>query len=179
MKTSYIGKKTAIKGNFQEYCEKRLKKLDKFFDDAAAATIVVSRENDSKETVEVTVRSQGLFFRAEKSAADRQSAMDLAVDVLQNQIVRNKTRFEKKFKNITEPAFEALETEGAPAQVGEDIIVKTKKFNVEVMDTDEAILRMNLLGHEFFMFRSVETGEINVIYRRRDGNYGLLEPIQA
>lgn len=177
MNVNYIGKKTTVKDSFKEYAEKRLKKLEKFFDDSPSANIVVSNHG-ATETVEVTIKSRGIFFRAEKSASDRQTAMDLVTDVLHQQIVRNKTRLENRFKEA--PAPEVLFENEEQFEIPEaaDILVKTKKFQVGVMDAEEAILQMNMLGHEFFMFRSGETGEINVVYRRRDGNYGLLEPIQ-
>ena len=173
MKISYMGKKTTIKDSFKNYAEKRLKKLEKFFDDDPTATIIVTNENE-KETVEVTIKSRGMFFRAEKVSDDRQISLDMVVDVLQSQIVRNKDRLEKRYKGAPAPFSELPDEE--PQEM--DALVRTKKFPVGVMDVEEAILQMNLLGHEFFMFRNGETGEINVVYRRKDGNYGLLEPIQ-
>lgn len=175
MKVSYIGKKTVIKDSFKEYVEKKLSKLEKFFDDDPTATVVVSN-HDEEETVEVTIKSHGIFFRAEKVSDDRTISMDMAIDVLTQQIVRNKTRLEKKFHDRSFP--EMLESYlPDPIPHDADILVKTKKFHMGVMDVEEAILQMNMLDHEFFMFRSGDTGEINVVYRRRDGNYGLLEPI--
>ncbi len=176
MKITYIGKKTVVKDQFKEYAEKRLRKLEKFFDDDPNVTVVVSNNNE-EETVEVTIKSHGMFFRAEKTSDDRQVSMDLVVDILTNQIVRNKNRLEKRMKAKGIPVFlEDLEPV-APEDEEPDVLVKTKKFQVAVMDVEEAILQMNMLDHEFFMFRSGDTGEVNVVYRRKDGNYGLLEPI--
>lgn len=175
MKVSYVGKKTNIKDSFKEYAEKKLSKLERFFDDDPVAHIVVSNHNE-EETVEITVKSHGIFFRAEKTSDDRFVSLDLALDVLSNQIVKNKTRLAKKFRDRTAPAF-VSEPDHEPAHGDADILVKTKKFHVGVMDVEEAILQMNMLDHEFFMFRDGDSGEINVVYRRRDGNYGLLEPI--
>ena len=172
MNINYIGKKTVIKDSFKEYAEKRLKKLEKFFDDDPMVTIIVTNE-DEIETVEVTVKSKGVFFRAERDSNDRLTSLDLAVDVLVQQIVRNKNRLEKRFKG----AELLLAEEHDHEDYAPDVLVKTKKFYVGVMDAEEAILQMNMLGHEFFMFRNGETGEINVVYRRKDDNYGLLEPI--
>ena len=137
--------------------------------------IVVTNEGD-EETVEVTIKSRGMFFRGEKTSRDRQISLDLVADVLSSQIVRNKNRLERRLKTPV-PVIEELT--GELEQEGPDTLVKTKKFPVAVMDVEEAILQMNLLGHEFFMFRNGETGEINVVYRRKDGNYGLLEPVQG
>ena len=176
MTVNYIGKKTVIRDSFKEYAEKRLKKLGKFFDDDPVVNIIVTNHNED-ETVEVTIQSHGMFFRAERTSDDRQTSLDLVLDVLQKQIVRNKERLEKRLKSSMDfTAFgtaDVLEEEVVPATE----LVKTKKFQVETMDAEEAILQMNMLGHTFFLFRSPETGEINVVYRRKDGNYGLLQPL--
>ena len=175
MNITYLGRKTTIKDSFKEYAAKRLKRLEKFFDDDPNVMIVVTNEGD-EETVEITVKSRGMFFRGEKTSRDRQISLDLVADVLSSQIVRNKNRLERRLKTPV-PVIEELT--GELEQEGPDTLVKTKKFPVAVMDVEEAILQMNLLGHEFFMFRNGETGEINVVYRRKDGNYGLLEPVQG
>lgn len=175
MKVSYVGEKTTIKDSFKEYAEKKLIKLGKFFDDDPTINIVVSNHNE-EETVEITVKSHGIFFRAEKSSTDRFVSMDMALDVLTGQIVKNKNRLVKKFKSGTLPTLlDDLIHE--PAHGEQDVLVKTKKFQVGFMDVEEAILQMNMLDHEFFMFRNGDNGEVNVVYRRKDGNYGLLEPI--
>ncbi len=174
MNITYLGRKTTIKDSFKEYAAKRLKRLEKFFDDDPNVMIVVTNEGD-EETVEVTIKSRGMFFRGEKTSRDRQISLDLVADVLSSQI-RNKNRLERRLKTPV-PVIEELT--GELEQEGPDTLVKTKKFPVAVMDVEEAILQMNLLGHEFFMFRNGETGEINVVYRRKDGNYGLLEPVQG
>ena len=173
MTVNYIGKKTVIRDSFKEYAEKRLKKLGKFFDDDPVVNIIVTNHNED-ETVEVTIQSHGMFFRAERTSDDRQTSLDLVLDVLQKQIVRNKERLEKRLKSSMDfTAFDDSLEEAATATE----LVKTKEFHVETMDAEEAILQMNMLGHTFFLFRSPETGEINVVYRRKDGNYGLLQPL--
>ena len=95
MTVNYIGKKTVIRDSFKEYAEKRLKKLGKFFDDDPVVNIIVTNHNED-ETVEVTIQSHGMFFRAERTSDDRQTSLDLVLDVLQKQIVRNKERLEKR-----------------------------------------------------------------------------------
>ena len=177
MTVNYIGKKTVIRDSFKEYAEKRLKKLGKFFDDDPVVNIIVTNHNED-ETVEVTIQSHGMFFRAERTSDDRQASLDLVLDVLQKQIVRNKERLEKRMKATMD--FTAF----GPGEVlaGEQVLpaaelVKTKKFHVDTMDVEEAILQMDMLGHTFFLFRDPDSGEINVVYRRNDGNYGLLQPL--
>ena len=176
MNITYLGRKTTVKDSFKAYAEKRLKRLEKFFSDDPSVTVVVTNEGD-EETVEVTIKSRGMFFRGERSSRDRQVSLDLVADVLASQIVRNKNRLERRLKAPVPMPAEAAPLEAEMEDAGPDALVKTKTFAVGVMDVEEAILQMNLLGHEFFMFRSGDSGEINVVYRRKDGNYGLLEPI--
>lgn len=173
MNINFIGKKTTIKDSFKEHTEKKLEKLTKFFGDSFDVVVAVTNYNDS-EVVEVTVKSQGMFFRAEKSDDDRWVAFDLAMDVISTQIAKNKSRLSKKFR----PSGDEFFADFAPAieETDPDEIVKTKRFDVDVMDVEEAILQMNMLNHQFFMFRNGDSGEINVVYKRNDNNYGLLEP---
>ena len=118
MTVNYIGKKTVIRDSFKEYAEKRLKKLGKFFDDDPVVNIIVTNHNED-ETVEVTIQSHGMFFRAERTSDDRQTSLDLVLDVLQKQIVRNKERLEKRLKSAMDfTAFgsaDVLEEEVVPA----------------------------------------------------------------
>lgn len=175
MTTKFVGKKTTVRDSFKAYAEKKLAKLNKFFESEADATIVVSNEAQD-ETVEVTIKASGLFFRAEKTSDDRTVAFDMVMDVLTRQIVKNKKKLEKKFKAaIPEDFFTAQPEE--EKEEPEKTLVRKKKFFVGTMTADEAVLQMELIGHEFFMFRNPADGQINVVYRRRDGNYGLLEPI--
>lgn len=177
MTVNYIGKKTVIRDSFKEYAEKRLKKLGKFFDDDPVVNIIVTNHNED-ETVEVTIQSHGMFFRAERTSDDRQASLDLVLDVLQKQIVRNKERLEKRMKGTMDfTAFGPVEVLAEEQVLPAAELVKTKKFHVDTMDVEEAILQMDMLGHTFFLFRDPDSGEINVVYRRNDGNYGLLQPL--
>ena len=177
MTVNYIGKKTVIRDSFKEYAEKRLKKLGKFFDDDPVVNIIVTNHNED-ETVEVTIQSHGMFFRAERTSDDRQASLDLVLDVLQKQIVRNKERLEKRMKATMDfTAFGTVEVLAEEQVLPAAELVKTKKFHVDTMDVEEAILQMDMLGHTFFLFRDPDSGEINVVYRRNDGNYGLLQPL--
>ena len=101
MTVNYIGKKTVVRDSFKEYAEKRMKKLGKFFDDDPVVNIIVTNHNED-ETVEVTIQSHGMFFRAERTSDDRQTSLDLVLDVLQKQIVRNKDRLEKRWKSTVD-----------------------------------------------------------------------------
>ncbi len=171
MKITITGRKVAIRPSFTERTEKKLSKLDKFFEADAAADVTVSMETAAKQRVEVTIRCNGLVFRAEETAEDANDAVDRLIDILLRQIRKNKTRLEKRLRA---GAF----TDGFPAEEeeAEYRLVRSKSFPVKPMDPEEAILQMNTSGHQFYMFRNMDSGEINVVYRRRDGDYGLLEP---
>ncbi len=171
MKMTITARKTSIRDSFRERVEKKLSKFDRFFNDDASAVVTVTREGE-REIVEITIRSQGLFYRAEKTTSDRLDSLEAVCDSLFRQIVRNKDRLEKRLRSN---AFDAALIE-EPISTEEYRIVRNKKFTIKPMTVEEAILQMNLLEHEFFMFRNDETEEINVVYKRKNGDYGLIEP---
>ena len=170
----WISRKTTVKDSFKEKVEKKLAKLDRFFDDAAVATVTVSNEKN-RETVEITIRYNSLIFRSEKTSGDRNESLDCVVDILFKQIVKNKSKLESRVKA---KAFDGISSEKDFVSEGNYNIIKHKKFPVRPMEIEEAVLQMNMLDHEFFMFENPETGIINVVYRRNNGDYGLLEPVR-
>lgn len=177
MNINIVAKDTSVYENFKERCEKKLSKLDKFFGEEADATVTVSNQN-GRETVEVMVKAMGMFFRAEKTSQDRLDSLEAVVDALTKQIVKNKKKLSRKiqgarFDDIEPEIPEEEKTEAESESYG---IVRTKRFEVNCMDAQEAILEMNMLGHSFFLFRNDNTDEINVVYKREDGNYGVLIP---
>lgn len=172
MKTTISAKKMQIPQNFTDYAQQRIdSKLGKFFGDDADVKIVIS-EHKTEIVIELTVRYNSMLYRAERSAVDKNAALDDAIDKIIRQIRKNKTRVEKRLKDT---AFKDSFTELVPEQTDYEII-KHKKFKMRPMDIEEAILQMNLLGHNFFMFTNAATGEINVVYKRAEGNYAVLEP---
>ena len=170
MNITINARRVTITDSFKARIEKKLKKLDRFFDQDAVAVVTVSRERD-RETVEVTIRAAYMVFRAEETTRDMFDSLEVVVDSLVRQIVKNKTRLEKRLRvNAFAPEYQdAVEPE-------EYRVVKTKRFAIKPMSVDEAILQMNLLEHEFFMFRQAETNDICVVYKRKNGDYGLIEP---
>ena len=170
MKISTTGRKVSLKPAFVERADKLLSKLDKFFSDEAAAQVTVTVEKDW-QTVEITVRDKGFVARAEKSAENMEDALDAAVEVLTKQIVKNRKRLETK---LYKAAFD--DYAGAEQEEESFAVVREKHFYVKPARVDEAILQMNLIGHSFFLFRNVDSDEINVVYRRKNGTYGLLIP---
>nr|PZM87787.1 MAG: ribosome-associated translation inhibitor RaiA [[Clostridium] cellulosi] len=169
MKIIITGRKVTVKDAFKERVEKKLNKLDKFFDEDALAYVTVSVEKE-RQTVEVTVKYKGMIYRAEETTKDMFNSFDNAVDALVRQINKNKARLVKRLR---EGAFEGEEI-GPEEDYGE---IRVKRFSVKPMSVDEAILEMNMLNHEFFTFLNEESDNICVVYKRRGGGYGVLEPI--
>lgn len=175
MKIVCTGRKVTLKDAFQKRVETKLAKLDKFFSEDAQALVTVTVEKDW-QTVELTVRDKGFISRAEKSADRMEDAFDAAMDVLTRRIVKNRKRLENR---VCQPAVEALvRADHLPEAEPEESyhVIREKHFAVKPATIDEAILEMNLLGHAFFLFRDADTDEIHVVYRRKDGTYGVLIP---
>lgn len=171
MKLQITAKKMQVPQTFNEYADKKLTKLDRFFGDEADAKLTVSTLKDDI-IIELTVKYENLIFRAEQRAKDKNDALDACVDKIIRQIRKNKTKVEKRLKAN---AFDIQESETIEEQSRYEI-VKRKKFTLRPMNEEEAILQMNMLDHNFFMFKNGDTGEINVVYKRDDGNYAILEP---
>ena len=174
------GKNLDITPSLKEYVEKRVKKVTKYFDKTGDITVILSVEKGRHQTgnfhhVEVTVPVIGLLIRGEERTADMYSSIDQVMDKIEKQIGKYKTKLEKKFRGSGFRA-DVASTVVVPPEMEEDAIVRTKKFAVKPMDAEEAILQMNLLNHDFFMFLNIESEQVNVVYRRKDGCYGLLEP---
>lgn len=175
MKVNITARKTTVKDSFRDKVEKKLIKFSRFFDDDAVAAVVVSNEGE-RETVEVTINSRGMIFRSEKTTEDRFDSLEAVCDVLFKQIAKNK---DKLVSRVREKAFENLLPEDWVDEAESAYnIVKHKKFPVHPMSVEEAILQMNMLGHQFFMFENGDTGEINIVYSRHGNSYGLIEPIR-
>jgi len=170
MNITISSRNTAVRDAFRERVDKKLHKLDRFFEDDANAVVTVSTVA-GRETVEVTINSRGMLFRAERTADDRMDSLEAVVDALTKQIIKNKTKLEKKFR--TGSFQQSYDEETTSEDYG---VTRVKKFPVKPMDVQEAILEMNMLGHNFYMFRNQETNEINVVYHRNNDDYGLLEP---
>ena len=169
MKVTCTGRRVTLKPGFIEKAEARLAKLDKFFPGEAEAQVTVNVER-SGQTVEITVREGGLMLRAEKSADRMEDALNDACDLLVRRVVKQRKRLGDKLTSAAAEVPAAVEPE-------EDYeIIREKHFAVKPCSTDEAILQMNLLGHSFSLYRSADTGGIQVVYRRTDGGYGVLVP---
>ncbi|WP_100066148.1 ribosome hibernation-promoting factor, HPF/YfiA family [Miniphocaeibacter massiliensis] len=175
MKLKHIGKNYNVNENLKEVAEKKLGRLDKYFKEDVEAKVTYSQEKNLRK-VEVTIFLSGTVLRAEESTDDMYTSIDRVVDALVSQVRKYKTKLQKRyqsgetirFENI--PEIEEKEDEDAPK------IVKVKSFGIKPMSVEEAILQMELVGHNFYVFLDAETDLVKVVYKRKDGNYGLLEP---
>ena len=177
MKTTIIGRKCTPKDSFRDHAEKKLKKIDKFFSDEAEAKITVTVEKP-EQIVELTIKNRGMYFRAEESAADMNDAFDACVDFIIRKIRKNKTKVSKKLREDTVIDWAAdfdIDDED-DAEEGEFDIIRSKSVVLKPEMPEEAILQMEMLGHRFYLFLNGENEKICVVYKRKDGGYGLIEP---
>lgn len=177
------GKNVEITPNLREYVEKRVGKIARYFDSIDEVSVLLAVEKGGRNIVEVTaeIPRGGLVLRGQESTADMYSSIDLVVEKLERQIHKQKTKLERRFRGggFKSELF-AEEQKIRNEQQHEDEaseypVVKTKRFVVKPMDVQEAIMQMNLLNHNFFVFRDAQTENFCVVYKRNDGAYGLLE----
>ncbi len=172
----------------KDYVDKKLSRLERYFDAPPVSDgMVTLSSNRGRFSVEVTIPLPGLLLRAEDRSEDMYASIDSVVDKLERQIRKHKTKLNRKFRQndenlkaffVEDPISAALavdEDEDVEVETDEYEIVRNKRFLLKPMDVEEAILQMNLIGHTFFVFSNVNTQQVNVVYRRDDGKYGLIE----
>ena len=178
MQLAFTGRNLEITDALRRYAEEKIVRLQKFVDQITSAHVILSIEKH-RQIAEVTLRVRELTIRGEESSDDLYCAIDLVVDKIERQIVRYKEKIvehsgrglgRSRPRGETSSAETELFSEDGPR------IVKTKRFAMKPLSPDDAVVQMNLLGHNFFVFRNARTEEVNVLYRRQDGNYGLIEP---
>ena len=176
MKVQIYGKNITVTPAIAEKIESKLSHLEKYFiiDENVVANVVV-RVYPNKQKIEVTIPTKFAVLRAEVVDDDLYAAIDRAIDKLEDQIRRQKTRLTRKNKEKLAYAFIEEEAEEMEYDEGQDEVVKTKSIVPDTMELDEAIMRMEMLNHNFFIYRDDETHEIAVVYKRHDGGYGLIE----
>ncbi|RJX36958.1 ribosome-associated translation inhibitor RaiA [Paenibacillus pinisoli] len=173
------GQRFQVTEALRDYTEKKLSRLEKYFDAPIASEITVTLSvTKGQHTVEVTIPLVGVMLRAEEKSADMYASIDLVVDKLERQIRKHKTKVNRKFRQGS--GVRALfREEGSAVSVLEEEddleLVRTKRFTLKPMDVEEAILQMNMIGHNFFVFANADSKEVNVVYKRDDGKYGLIE----
>ena len=169
------GKNIDITPALRDYVEKRIGKITKYFDQLGEITAVLTVEK-GRHIVEVTVPVSGMLLRGEEATADMYTSIDLVIEKIERQIEKYKTKLARKFRSAGGFKGE-LVTAATPVDASDEFkLVKTKRFAVKPMAVEEAVLQMNLIHHDFYVFTNADTEEVNVIYRRKDGNYGLIEP---
>ena len=172
MKFVYASKDMAISESLKARVEKKLSKMERYFREEPEATIRFKMQKGARNIAEITVNAGGVILRAEESSNDMYLSIDRAVDKLESQLRRHRTKLEKRIRTAElEPVVEAPVFEEQTYD-----IVRTKKFAVKPMAVEDAITQMELLGHDFFLFLNEENETMNVLYRRNDGSYGLLQP---
>jgi putative sigma-54 modulation protein len=163
------GKNIEVTPALREHAERRIGKLEKYLEGMGDAIVTFTVEKDYHR-VEVTIPINGMILRGEESTIDMYMSIDMVVDKLEKQIEKYKGRInERRSRGANGKVTKAAGSDGGPR------IVKTKRFAIKPMDADEAVLQMNLLGHNFFVFFDAETEQVSVVYKRKDGNYGLIE----
>ena len=170
------GKNIEITPALRDYVEKRVGKVTKYFDAVGEITVLLT-VSKGRHIVEVTVPVHGVLLRGEEATMDMYTSIDLVVEKLERQIHKQKTKLARRLRS---GQFKTEELKSSPMPDVHDEsdtykVVKTKHFIVKPMDVQEAIMQMNLLNHDFYVFRDASSEEVNVVYRRTDGNYGLIE----
>lgn len=173
MKFNIHGKKLDVTQSIKSYIEEKIGRLDKYFenpDNITATVLIKLRGND--QVVEATINANKFMLRGEESHKDLYAAIDKVSDKIERQIRKNKTRMNKKVsKDLTRDFVLDFEEQDE----NDNVIVKRKVIEDKPMSEEEAILQMELLGHEFFAFTNMETKDVNILYKRKDGDYGILE----
>ncbi|HLQ72714.1 MAG TPA: ribosome-associated translation inhibitor RaiA [Bacillota bacterium] len=176
------GENIEVTEAIRDHVIKKISKLERYFDTKPTSDVHVKLSvYNNEQTVEVTIPMTGLLLRGEEHHNDLYAAIDLVVAKLERQIRKYKTKVNRKFRQegSAKHIFAELEQEAREVQETSDDeieIVRTKRFNLKPMDSEEAVLQMDMLDHAFFVFTNAESGDTNVVYRRKDGRYGLIEP---
>lgn len=164
------GDKVTVTKSIKDYITEKMERLNKYFEnaDSLKATVIV-RVKNGEQIIEVTVPTNKFTLRAEEKHVDLYAAIDLVLDKLEGQIRKNKTKLHNKYKSVVQ--FDMI-----PEDEDEELskIVKRKNIDSKPMDEEEAILQMELLNHDFFVFKNVDEECVSVMYKRRDGNYGII-----
>ena len=174
------GENIEVTPAIREYVEKKITKLERYFTEALEANVNVNLKfnQDKTSKVEVTIPLPNLVLRAEETNVDMYAGIDLITDKLERQIRKHKTKVNRKFREKGDLPITFATTDNTEVHDVEDEdleLVRTKRFDLKPMDSEEAILQMNMLGHSFYVFNNADTNRTNVVYKRKDGRYGLIE----
>ncbi len=182
------GRNLDVPAPLRQYAERKIGKITKLFKDIQKAQVVLSVKRDGTlgraQTVEVTVWGDGIMLRGEEATADMRASIDLVVEKLEKQLEKVRSRLIERRRSQEsrrrardhEAAVAELQAGVAPGAEAEPAIVRMKRFAMKPMTAEDAAVELELLGHDFYVFRNAQSGAVNVLYRRRDGNLGLIEP---
>lgn len=173
MKLIITGKNFSVSEQLNNTIESKFGRLEKYFSGEIEVYVTLEVEK-SRHSIEVTIPVRGTILRAEETTNDMYSSIDNVIDKLSMQIAKYKTKLQKKYKEHSEFRFDQISDEYS--EDNEKKVVKSKKFDIKPMNIEEAIMQMELLGHNFFVYINAETDSVNVLYKRNDNQYGLLEP---
>ena len=174
MKYNIRGDKLEVTDAINNYVESKLDRLNKYFKEDDILANVLLRVRGNSQIIEVTIPTDKFILRGEEEDKDMYAAIDLVTDKLERQIRKNKTRLNKQNLDNKYKEFN-FDYEITNDEEDDEVIVKRKNVEMKPMDEEEAILQMNLLGHEFFVYKDMHTNNVCVLYKRKDGNYGLIE----
>lgn len=177
MKFNIAARNITLTDRLKRTVEEKLSKLQRYFNDDALVNVTMTAEKD-REKIEVTIPMKGHIIRTEQESNDIYASIDMAEEVIERQIRKYRTKLEKQYNNREKgstyaPAF--IESD-EPEEIEEIRIIKSKKFGIKPMYPEDACVQMDLLGHNFYMFMNADTDEVNVVYKRKDGAFGLIEP---
>jgi len=179
MQTIVRGHNVEVTEALKTHAQEKADKIEKFFDNIQEALVELNYSHtsakDKRNIAQITIFVSGSILRAEEASEDMYASIDLAVDKMERQLIKYKDKLHDKHRKQAEVG-KSLLTNIAEDEVHRPQIVRTKQFSIKPMPPEEAALQMKLIGHDFFIFRNVETSKTNVIYLRKDGNFGLLEP---
>jgi putative sigma-54 modulation protein len=178
MKFTFTDKKLEVTDEVKDYAEKKIGKLDRFFKIESEAFITFGTER-GRYRAEVTLKNNGMFYRVSELTSDLHASIDSACAAIERQIRKNKTRLEKRLRDGVLDR-EPRQTQFYEEDSDEFNIIRTKRFSIKPMTAEEAILQMNLLEHEFFVFKNQDDNEaFSVVYNRKQGGYGLISTLDA
>ena len=175
MKFNIRGDKLKVTNAINDYVESKIGKLDKYFKDEEIEANIVVKVRGNRQIIEVTVITDNFILRSEEEHDDLYAAIDLVIDKLERQIRKNKTKMKKQNTNNKYKEFNFEYDLGVEEEDNDSKIVKRKNIDTKPMDEEEAIIEMELLGHNFFVYKDMSTNSVNVVYKRKDGNYGIIE----
>ena len=175
MKFTIRGERIEVTDAIKEYIDEKIDKLNKYFDKDDIEAKILIKVTNNKQIIEVTIPTNKYTLRAEEGNSDLYAAIDLVVDKLERQIRKNKTKLNDRYKkeNIVDFNFDYIE-DYENEENDENLIVKRKNIDIKPMDEEEALLQMELLNHDFFMFKNIDEDCISLIYRRKDGKFGII-----